>query len=93
MFRGTSSTRAVFIILTYIQGTGAAHAARSFHDATSSLPSVTSPYARSEAFTDPKRKQTIISLLDVLSELSSEASSDNGQSSPTGHHTLLIIYF
>jgi WD40 repeat protein len=65
------------------RGTGAAHAARSFHDATSSLPSVTSPYARSEAFTDPKRKQTIINLLDVLSELSSEASSDNDANLPS----------
>ncbi|KAG1841235.1 hypothetical protein DFJ58DRAFT_748510 [Suillus subalutaceus] len=65
------------------RGTGAAHAARSFHDATSSLPSVTSPYARSEAFTDPKRKQTIISLLDVLSELSNEASSDNDPNLPS----------
>jgi hypothetical protein len=93
MFRGTSSSRAALIILTYIQGTGPAHAARSFHDATSSLPSVTSPYARSEAFGDPRRKQTIISLLDVLSELSNEASSDNGPSSPAAHHTLLIVYF
>lgn len=76
MFRGTSSSRAGLTILTYLEGTGAAHAARSFHDATSS------PYTRSEAFTDPRRKQTIISLLDVLSELSNEASSDNGQSSP-----------
>ncbi|KAG2046627.1 WD40 repeat-like protein [Suillus hirtellus] len=59
------------------RGTGAAHAARSFHDATSS------PYTRSEAFTDPRRKQTIISLLDVLSELSNEASSDNDANLPS----------
>ncbi|KAG1850769.1 hypothetical protein C8R48DRAFT_778114 [Suillus tomentosus] len=59
------------------RGTGAAHAARSFHDATSS------PYTRSEAFTDPRRKQTIISLLDALSELSNEASSDNDANLPS----------
>ncbi|KAG1895017.1 uncharacterized protein F5891DRAFT_1194680 [Suillus fuscotomentosus] len=58
-------------------GTGAAHAARSFHDATSS------PYTRSEAFTDPRRKQTIISLLDVPSELSNQASSDNDANLPS----------
>ncbi|KAG2064611.1 hypothetical protein BDR04DRAFT_1162387 [Suillus decipiens] len=61
---------------------GVAHATRSFHN-TTSLPSVTSPYARNEAFTDPKRKQFIISLLDVLSELSNEASSDNDANLPS----------
>ncbi|KAG1759133.1 hypothetical protein EDD22DRAFT_995744 [Suillus occidentalis] len=40
-------------------GTGAAHAAR---DVTPSIPSVTSPYARSEAFADPRQNHTIISL-------------------------------
>ncbi|KAG0698073.1 hypothetical protein DFH29DRAFT_121383 [Suillus ampliporus] len=65
------------------RGTGAAHAARSFHDANSNIPNISSPYARGEAFTDPRRKQTIISLLDVLSELSHEASSDSDTNLPS----------
>ncbi|KAG1833204.1 hypothetical protein DFJ58DRAFT_736195 [Suillus subalutaceus] len=39
--------------------------------------------ARSEAFTDPRRKQTIINLLDVLGKLSNEASSDNDANIPS----------
>ncbi|KAG1752309.1 uncharacterized protein EDB91DRAFT_1101781 [Suillus paluster] len=60
-----------------------AHAARSFHDSNSNIPSIPSPYARGEAFTDPRRKQTIISLLDVLSELSNEASLDSDVNLPS----------
>ncbi|KAG0697744.1 WD40-repeat-containing domain protein [Suillus ampliporus] len=48
-----------------------AHAARSFHDTPSSI---SNPYPRGEAYGDSRRKQTIISLLDVLSELSNESS-------------------
>ncbi|KAG0698093.1 hypothetical protein DFH29DRAFT_1020180 [Suillus ampliporus] len=80
MSRGMSSSGAILIILTHaVHGTGAAHAARSFQDATSNIPSVSNSYARGEAFGNPRRKQTIINLLDVLSELSNESSTGSGQ--------------
>jgi len=80
MLRGTSSSRVNFG--SSHSHSGAAHAARSFHD---TAPSIPSPYPRSEGYVDPKRKHTILSLLDVLSELSNDPPTDNGQLSPAGH--------
>ncbi|OJA15574.1 hypothetical protein AZE42_09004 [Rhizopogon vesiculosus] len=81
MFRGTSSRR--IVLGPPNSNSGAAHAARSFHDATSSIPSVPNPYVRNEAFVDSRRRQTIISLLDVLSELSHDSSNDNDANLPS----------
>ncbi|KAH7929049.1 WD40 repeat-like protein [Leucogyrophana mollusca] len=57
---------------------GAGVAARSFHDVTASLPGVPSSSNRSESpWRHPKRKQTLLSLIDALSELSHESGHDN----------------
>ncbi|KAG1742685.1 WD40-repeat-containing domain protein [Suillus paluster] len=69
----------ILVILTRIQRTGAAHTAHSFHDAGSS---VSNPYPRGEAYVDSRRKRTIISLLDVLNELSNESSPFNDANLP-----------
>ena len=90
MLHGKSSYRIFFSPPN--SSSGEAHSARSFHDAAS-IPSIPSPYARGEAFVDSKRKQTILSLLDVLSELSNEAPNDNSQLSPSHHLAHLIASF
>ncbi|KAG2337636.1 WD40 repeat-like protein [Suillus weaverae] len=59
-----------------------AHAARSFHDTASSISSLPNSYPRGEAYGDSRRNQTIISLLNVLSELSNESSLDNDVNLP-----------
>jgi hypothetical protein len=66
------------IILTRIQCIGVAHAARPFHDSASNISSLPNSYPRGEAYGDSGRNQTIINLLNVLSELSNESSLDNG---------------
>ncbi|KAG1805570.1 WD40-repeat-containing domain protein [Suillus subaureus] len=59
-----------------------AHAARSFRDTASSISGVPNSYPRGEAYRDSRRNQTIISLLNVLSELSNESSPDNDVNLP-----------
>ncbi|KAH7927942.1 WD40 repeat-like protein [Leucogyrophana mollusca] len=60
------------------RGTGPAVAARNFHDTTASLPGIPSAFSRSESpWADPRRKQTLLSLIDVLSELSHDPTHEN----------------
>ncbi|KAG2032999.1 WD40-repeat-containing domain protein [Suillus americanus] len=70
------------IILTQIPHIGVAHAARSFHDTASSISDVPNSYPRGEAYRISRRNQTIISLLNILSELSNESSPDNDVNLP-----------
>ncbi|KAH7910198.1 hypothetical protein BJ138DRAFT_1180462 [Hygrophoropsis aurantiaca] len=60
------------------RGSGPALAARSFHDITASLPGIQSA-SRSESpwRKDPRRKQTLLSLIDALSELSHDSGLDS----------------
>ncbi|KAG1853634.1 hypothetical protein F4604DRAFT_1268422 [Suillus subluteus] len=58
------------------------HASRSFHDAASSISGIPNPYPRGEAYGNSRRNQTIISLLNVLSELTNDSSLDNDANFP-----------
>ncbi|KIJ65300.1 hypothetical protein HYDPIDRAFT_28014 [Hydnomerulius pinastri MD-312] len=56
--------------------------ARGFHDATANLPGVRSPYARMESGV-PRRKQTLLSIIDRLTEMSNDSPFDAEFSSPS----------
>lgn len=58
--------------------TGSSHVARGFPEGSPNISSIHSPYARMESSDPLKRKQTILSLIDMLSELSNDNAFEAG---------------
>ncbi|KAF9220016.1 WD40 repeat-like protein [Gyrodon lividus] len=58
------------------------HVARGFHDANTNLPGIPSPYGRAEPGDPLRRKQTLLSLIDMFSELNIDSAFESDLTSP-----------